>query len=296
MGAGNATLGILPALDSNQHPFLQELETSRRSKCRTDSCQYTTVPDGSSKFEANREYHAYRLSIEGPSGNFSKDCYDTKDAYILQLKDNLTMEEVANLNRPIVLATYSARYAEIIKNGVDKVKAELRFKSKYVKRTDDVLNKIKKQLKMQNENVTFVGMHYRGTDYNIYLNKTYKSYKPPPDHNYYWNAMSYFMKHYINVIFVLISVDKEWLKTNVPYLNKTAHLVVNPTNSKPVEDLALLSYCNHSIISYGTFGSAAALYSEGTTFVYNLGLPLDQRGATVAMGIAQILPSWHIRD
>ncbi|KAK5640294.1 hypothetical protein RI129_011105 [Pyrocoelia pectoralis] len=125
---------------------------------------------------------------------------------------------------------------------------------------------------------------------------TYFLFQPPPDHKYYLNAMFYFMKHYRNVIFLLMSIDKQWLETNVPYLQKIAHLVVNPTNSKPAEDLALLSYCNHSIISYGTFGSVAALYNEGTTFVYNLGLSLDQRGATVAMGIAQILPNWHIRD
>ncbi|KAK5640288.1 hypothetical protein RI129_011099 [Pyrocoelia pectoralis] len=206
------------------------------------------------------------------------------------------MEEVTNLNKSIVLAMCSARYPEIIKNGIDKFKAELRFKSEYVKKTNDVLNKIKKKFKMENENVTFVGMHYRGTDYEGHLKKEYKWYKPPPDYNYYLKAMSYFMEYHRNVIFVLISIDKQWLKTNVPYLQTIPHLVVNPTNSKPAEDLALLSYCNHSIISYGTYGSVAALYSEGTTFVYNLGVPLDQRGGTVAMGIAQILPNWHIRN
>lgn len=107
--------------------------------------------------------------------------------------------------------------------------------------------------------------------------------------------MTFFKSKYKNVIFVLVSVDNKWLDKYSPMLKRQFNITVNPFNEKSREKaLVLLAHCNHTIINYGTFGSTAAYFAQGTTFVYDLNLPLDHRGATVAMGMASILPNWHL--
>lgn len=106
--------------------------------------------------------------------------------------------------------------------------------------------------------------------------------------------MTYFKSKYKNVIFILLSIDYDWLHQYAPYLTEQFNMTVNPNGDSRESDFVLLSHCNHSIINYGTFGVTTALFAEGTTFVYDLKLPLDHRGATVAMGIADILPDWHL--
>lgn len=106
--------------------------------------------------------------------------------------------------------------------------------------------------------------------------------------------MTYFKMKYRNVIFILFSIDYEWIETYSPFLNRQFNLTINPNGDDRVSDLVLMAHCNHSIINYGTFGATAAYFAQGTTFVYDLDLPLDHRGATVAMGIAKILPNWFI--
>lgn len=106
--------------------------------------------------------------------------------------------------------------------------------------------------------------------------------------------MSYFQIKYKNVIFILLSVDYEWIDDYVPLLRDQFKVVVNPNGDSREGDFILLAHCNHSIINYGTFGATAAYFAQGTTFVYDLKLPLDHRGSTVAMGMARILPNWYL--
>lgn len=106
--------------------------------------------------------------------------------------------------------------------------------------------------------------------------------------------MTYFKMKYNNVVFVLFSIDYDWTETYSGLLRNQFNVTVNPNRDDRVSDLVLMAHCNHSIINYGTFGATAAYFAQGTTFVYDLDLPLDHRGATVAMGIARILPNWFV--
>lgn len=113
-----------------------------------------------------------------------------------------------------------------------------------------------------------------------------------PTYKYYLKAMSYFKKHYQALIFILITTDLKWLNQNVRFLKRYNNLVVNPNMLDRTKDLVLLSHCNHLIINYGTFGVTAGIFARGTTFVYDLKIPLDHRGPTLAMGISTLLPNW----
>lgn len=104
--------------------------------------------------------------------------------------------------------------------------------------------------------------------------------------------MDYFKEKYGNVIFILISIDNNWLADNALKITKHGLVVVNPYTNDRNRDLTLLSHCNHSIISYGTFGVTAALFAEGETILYDLELPIDYRGDTIALGLSKLLPTW----
>lgn len=106
--------------------------------------------------------------------------------------------------------------------------------------------------------------------------------------------MRYFKEKYKHVIFILITVDMAWLKKNRHFIESEGNVVANPySQSNRIHDLVLLSNCNHSIINYGTFGVTTAFFAGGTTYVYDLNLSLDYRGATVALGFADKLEKWH---
>lgn len=106
--------------------------------------------------------------------------------------------------------------------------------------------------------------------------------------------MNYYKTKYGNVIFIFFSIDAEWTQKYTPLLRKLFNVVVNPNGDSRETDLALMAHCNHSIINYGTFGATAAYFAQGTTLVYDLKLPLDHRGATVAMGMAKMLDNWFL--
>ncbi|XP_074657234.1 galactoside 2-alpha-L-fucosyltransferase Sec1-like [Tubulanus polymorphus] len=68
-----------------------------------------------------------------------------------------------------------------------------------------------------------------------------------------------------NVLFIVASDDIPWCEKNVPRQNVN---VVFSKAKDPALDLAILSSCDHVIISTGTFGWWAAWLANGTTIYY----------------------------
>jgi len=122
--------------------------------------------------------------------------------------------------------------------------------------------------------VTWVGVHNRRGDYGHHLNKLYNLPMLGPD--FFLRAMEHFRKKISGVVvFVIVSDDLLWARqhfSNSKYpVEFLGHSAVLPKDiNKPLatgvdvgEDLALLAACNHSIISYGTFGMWAAILAGG---------------------------------
>lgn len=106
--------------------------------------------------------------------------------------------------------------------------------------------------------------------------------------------MSFLNETITNVIFIFISKETYWIENNIQHLTGY-NLAINPIQDfSPIDDFALLSLCNHSIINYGTFGAAAAFLAGGTTLVYDINIPQDGKGSTLAIGIANVLPNWFL--
>ena len=76
-------------------------------------------------------------------------------------------------------------------------------------------------------------------------------------------AMSYFNTRLNDPLFIVLSDDKRWCKSN---LNRT-NTVISPFNI-PYVDLALMTLCDHVIITSGTFGWWGAWLSNGNVVYY----------------------------
>ena len=77
-------------------------------------------------------------------------------------------------------------------------------------------------------------------------------------------ARKYFTDKYKNVLFIVCSDDIQWCKDNIVGGN----IVYSQTESDVI-DLAILSHCNHTIMSTGSFGWWGAWLANGTTIYYS---------------------------
>ena len=98
-----------------------------------------------------------------------------------------------------------------------------------------------------------------------------------PDFQFYNTAMSYFTFRFPQVVFIICSDDIKWSKLEITF---ATHIEFS-TNRSPPEDLAVLSLCDHTIMSVGTFGWWAAWFVNGTTVYYDSwpgrGSPLEKK-------------------
>lgn len=115
----------------------------------------------------------------------------------------------------------------------------------------------------QGGRVTRVGIHVRRGDMTEGYYVRYGYITAPSD--YFVKAMDYYRRNYTTVCFIVCSDDIAWAKENLAGDDDVAFSVAN---SEAV-DLAILSSCDHSIISVGSFGWWAAWLANGTTIYYN---------------------------
>lgn len=108
---------------------------------------------------------------------------------------------------------------------------------------------------------TLVGIHVRRGDMLMeeYVDMGYKT--APQD--YFLQAMDIFLGKFPTVVFVVCSEDQEWARSFIP---GDRAVFIAPRAAEV--DLAVLSLCNHVIMSVGTFGWWAGWLSGGMTIYY----------------------------
>ena len=132
------------------------------------------------------------------------------------------------------------------------------------------------------KNITYVGVHVRRTDYMGYLKRKFNASGVKPD--YFLRHMNVFRNKYKPIMFVVVSDDPKWCEREL----RCDDVVMMKTNS-PVQELAIMAACNHSIIDFGTYGVWGAILSGGYTYVYNL---TNSHDALLEM--TSLLPNWYI--
>ncbi|KAL3871032.1 hypothetical protein ACJMK2_039056 [Sinanodonta woodiana] len=115
-------------------------------------------------------------------------------------------------------------------------------------------------------NKTIVGIHVRRGDMRELKHKM-DGYATAPL-RYIYKSMKYFRDRYKNTSFVICSDEIYWCKTNIRGYNDT----VFSNFENPGSALAVLSLCDHVIITSGTFGWWGAWLAGGDV-VYFKGYP-----------------------
>ena len=106
-----------------------------------------------------------------------------------------------------------------------------------------------------------VGVHVRRSDMLDEDKLSYGYLAAPKE--YFDRAMQYFRDRYKDVVFIVCTDDLIWSKE---YLADDDVMFSSETD--PIIDLAILSQCDHTIMSVGSFSWWAAWLANGTTIYY----------------------------
>lgn len=147
----------------------------------------------------------------------------------------------------------------------DEIRQMFTFNSDILEEARDKLSEVLNEMGYEDSpNDVVVAIHSRRGDY---LRKDLKEFGYiTPNASYYRNAMEFFRKkfHEKRVFFVAASNDINWLREQLGKEENIFFLQNNP----PFIDMAVLSLCNHVIMSSGTFGWWAGWMSRGTVVYY----------------------------
>jgi galactoside 2-L-fucosyltransferase 1/2 len=141
--------------------------------------------------------------------------------------------------------------------GAKSVRAALQFKSKgLADKAMAITHKAR-----TNPTTALVGIHIRRTDI-LQLD-----YLQEATTNYLQNAMHHFQAEFGGTVrFLIVSDDVAWCQQQA--LFEHADIVVN-SNNDPILDLAIMSHCDHMILSVGSFGWWGAWLGMAEDVVYN---------------------------
>ncbi|XP_055946111.1 galactoside alpha-(1,2)-fucosyltransferase 2-like [Argiope bruennichi] len=111
----------------------------------------------------------------------------------------------------------------------------------------------------------YVGVHVRRGDYLSHTGGGWlRAFDGREvDFAFFQRAVDYFRNKYANVTFLAVSDDREWCRKNLAQFG----ILTTPDSPGPAEDLALLAECNHTIMTYGTYGFWGG-YLAGGEVVY----------------------------
>ena len=111
--------------------------------------------------------------------------------------------------------------------------------------------------------LTRVGIHVRRGDIVTASDIIRKGYNTPSQ-QYYLKAMEHFKSRHESVKFIIVTDTPDWVKTHISGDN-----VLLAKGNPAGVDLAILSLCDHVIMSVGTFGWWGAWLAGGNTVYYD---------------------------
>lgn len=137
---------------------------------------------------------------------------------------------------------------------------------------------------------TFVGVHVRRGDYVRVMPEVWKGVVA--DRGYLQRALGWFRGRYPSPVFVVTSNDMAWCRENIDASRGDVAFAGDGVEASPGKDFALLTQCNHTIMTIGTFGVWAGYLAGGeTVYLANYTLP-DSPFLKVFKPEAAFLPHW----
>ncbi|KAM6223616.1 galactoside alpha-(1,2)-fucosyltransferase 1-like [Rhynchocyon petersi] len=137
---------------------------------------------------------------------------------------------------------------------------------------------------------TFVGVHVRRGDYVQIMPDRWKGVVG--DRAYLKQAMDWFRQRHETPIFVVVSNGMDWCRENIDASQGDVVFAGQGLEASPSRDFALLTQCNHTVMTIGTFGFWAAYLAGGdTVYLANFTLP-DSSFLKIFKPEAAFLPQW----
>jgi len=136
----------------------------------------------------------------------------------------------------------------------DVLREEMAFRAELVTSAQQKLRDVARD----RENLTFVGVHVRRTDYARHIQVQFGG--GYAELGFYTAAMYVYRRRYNRTVFVVTSDDPAWCREHLS--GGDVHVLAD-AQASAAEDLALLAACNHSVYDYGTFGFFGAFLAGG---------------------------------
>lgn len=137
---------------------------------------------------------------------------------------------------------------------------------------------------------TFVGVHVRRGDYVHVMPNVWKGVVA--HRGYLEQALDWFRARYSSPVFVVTSNGMDWCRQNINDSLGDVVFAGDGVEGSPAKDFALLTQCNHTVMTIGTFGIWAAYLAGGETiYLANYTLP-DSPFLKVFKPEAAFLPEW----
>lgn len=171
-----------------------------------------------------------------------------------------------NCDDNYIMGGYRLSYKYFL-NHSEEIKNEFKFIDDIDRVCTDILQNITENLKISRSNCTLIGAHMRRGDF---VDPRKQSFGHVPATKVYLEtAIDFFETRYSNhscIFFIIIGDDYNWNLQNSP---KRHNIIVFKPRTQYI-DLCVLSRCNHTIISSGTYGWWAAYLAGGeATYMSN---------------------------
>ncbi len=191
-----------------------------------------------------------------------------KSSFIKQ-KGLFTFDEKLTKDLPpknIIICCWLASYKYF--HAIDKeIRHHFTIPTVYKIRALDFLKNITRSaFSNSSSKCTFIGVHIRIRD-RISRKNIELGFRIAPAH-YLRTAMEYFAKKYENACFIICSDKWTWVDSSVNLTGFRTYNSIFSLNER-MEDLALLSLCNHSIMTVGTYGWWASHLTGGEIVYYH---------------------------
>lgn len=175
----------------------------------------------------------------------------------------------------------------------NEIRKQFKFKEDISHKVQDILKSFKAAYMQQKVlqdiiPITFIGIHVRRGDFLI-KSRLSKGYKVASK-EYIIRAMDYYKAKFRNILFVMASDDLRWCHHNFQNAVKTSEIFLSP-GLESYEDLCLLSLCNHSIITTGSFGWWSGWLTGGSVVYYSQ-RPPNKHSAEYQNQYNRYPPTW----
>lgn len=171
-----------------------------------------------------------------------------------------TRQALMRINDDIMLRGYFQHY-RYFAHVANEIRKQFTFRYRIKRQVSAIFQRYR----LTADDVVKVGIHVRRGD-SLVPHSVNNGFGPP-DLAYFKNAMDYFRKKYTRVRFVVCSDDLKWSRRHL-----TAADVTIVPNHAPEVDMAILTSCDHVIISNGTFSWWVGWLCTGITVRYK-GIP-----------------------